>query len=265
MEIKNIQQRFGITGFATAFSYSWDEHFVFQGESHEMWEVVFVESGQVEVTEDEKIYLLKENNMIIHAPGEFHRIRSAGGTSPHLFVMSFIAWGELPEAIKEGVFTLQSDAVLRYSSLFGSVLSLLNNEDTSAYGGQRIADGLSSFLIDLSEEDKVTQQYTSVTAREYRKIVMAMTETVCLNVTLSQLAHQCGDSISYMKQLFKKYAGISPKAFYNGLRVQYASRLLAQGHTVSEVARIMNFSSGNYFSAFFKKHTGRTPVSCRVS
>ena len=93
MPKKIIERKFAITAFYSSLNYSWDESFVFNGERHKMWEIVCVLSGKVEVTEDEKIYQLEKNNMIIHAPWEFHRIRSAGGTSPRLYVMSFYAEG----------------------------------------------------------------------------------------------------------------------------------------------------------------------------
>ena len=49
---------FEIAGFYTAIKYDWNETFVFSGESHDFWEAVFVESGQVEVTENENVYTL---------------------------------------------------------------------------------------------------------------------------------------------------------------------------------------------------------------
>ena len=52
------------------------------------------------MTEDERVYTLKEDSIIFHAPMEFHRIKSAGGSSPSVRVMSFTASGELPDQLK---------------------------------------------------------------------------------------------------------------------------------------------------------------------
>ena len=62
-----------------------------------------------------------------------------------------------------------------------------------------------------------------------------------------------------MKILFKTYAGISPKSYYNLMRVQKATELLNKGDSVTEVSLAMNFSSSNYFSVFFKRETGSPP------
>jgi AraC-like DNA-binding protein len=228
-----------------------------------MWEIVFIRSGRVEVTENEKIYQLEKNNMIIHAPWEFHRIKSIDGTSPTLYVMSFFAEGRLPAKLNEGVFVLNTEQALQYSSIFERIDSFLNSEKASSYAGQNAADGLSAFLIEMSGENVTTFSDTSATATEYRKLVLVMSSAVCDNKNISDFARECGDSVSYIKQLFKKYAGISPKAYYNNLRINYASKLLNEGKSVKEIAEQMNFSSSNYLSAFFKKNTGKTPLSCK--
>lgn len=65
-----------------------------------------------------------------------------------------------------------------------------------------------------------------------------MSSGVCDNKTLTDLAHECGYSASYMKKI-AKYAGISPKAYYNNLRVSYALKLLKEGKTINEVSEEM--------------------------
>lgn len=258
---KNIERQFSVTGFFSSHDYSWDSKFVFSGESHEMWEIVFVQSGKVEVTENEKVYQLEKNNMIIHAPWEFHRIKSAGGTSPRLYVMSFFAEGELPLRLYEGIFILNAEQSLQYSGVFERIRSFLKSDNVSPYAGQNAADRLSAFLIELGGENVTAYFDTSSAATEYRKLVLAMSKRVCENKTLEELAHECGDSVSYIKKLFAKYAGVSPKAYYNNLRIAHALKRLKEGKPVNEIAEEMNFSSSSYFSAFFKKHTGKPPIA----
>ena len=261
MNEKKINRRFLVTGFFSAYSFSWDSEFIFSGESHEMWEIVFVHSGMVEVTENEKVYSLGANNMIIHAPGEFHRIRSAGGTSPRLYVMSFFADGELPEKLCEGVFLLGAEQALEYNSIFEAIDVFLNNENLPSYLGQSAADRLSAFLIGMSGENVSANAQTSQGAREYRRLVLAMSSAAYENKSLTDFAEECKSSVSYIKSLFRKYAGISPKAYYNNLRLQAAKKLLLEGRSVKEIAEKMNFSSSNYFCAFFKKHNGLSPMA----
>jgi AraC-like DNA-binding protein len=259
MELHRIVREFQIDGFYTAFPFAWDEHFVFHGESHDFWEIVYLTDGMVEVTEDEKVYLLKKENMILHAPMEFHRIRSAGGSSPQGYIMSFHALGRLPEELKTGIFVPGREEGARYAAICEQIAACLAGTARSPYAGQEAADELAAFLIRLGGERAEHRPDTSPAATEYRRLVTAMTDGVCENKTLSDFAQECSVSVSYIKQLFRQYAGISPKAYYIALRVRHAAALLEEGRTVTEIAEQMNFSSGNYFSAFFKKHTGAMP------
>lgn len=63
--------------------------YVFDGESHDFWEFVFVDSGNLFVTAGDQEVLLASNEMIFHKPNEFHALRGDGETSPNLVVVSF--------------------------------------------------------------------------------------------------------------------------------------------------------------------------------
>ena len=258
MPLRPIIHHFTITGFYSAFEFSWDKNFRFHGERHDLWEIVLVTSGVVEATEDEKVYTLENNNMLLHAPMEFHRIASADGTSPSGIILSFSSTGVLPEELKNGVFVLSEADKQRYESIAKKIIRFLQEGDVS-YSGQEVADLLSSFLIRLSTETAELRLDCSQSATEYRRIVSAMSRGVFENMTLSDFAKECSVSVSYIKQLFKKHAGISPKSYYTHLRVRQASQLLDEGLSATEIADKMNFSSPNYFSAFFKKNAGILP------
>lgn len=252
------KQSFEIEGFYTAIKYDWTEPFVFNGESHDFWETVFVESGRVDVTEDENFYTLSDGNVIFHAPKEFHRIRSAEGSSPKVFVFSFKTRGELPKAIRSGVFTVNPLQKKLFDALRDSVYAFIN-EDSSALSGEKAASLLKLFILEMAKAPIATNTASPRTALEYQRIISFMSKNILENLTLEDIASRTNISVSYMKTLFKTYAGIGPKSYYNLLRVQKATELLKMGNSIAEVSRIMNFSSSNYFSLFFKRETGSPP------
>jgi AraC-like DNA-binding protein len=118
---------------------------------------------------------------------------------------------------------------------------------------------LSAFLIKLGLRSVVSGISMAQSATEYRNIVSHMSQNVHLNLTLSDIARENNVSISYVKLLFSTYAGISPKSYFNQLRLRRASEQLDEGRSVTEIATAMNFSSPSYFSAFYKRHTGISP------
>lgn len=253
-----IEEAFSITGFYSAIKFDWNDQFVFNGESHGFWEAVFVESGEVEVTEDENVYVLGAGNMIFHAPMEFHRIKSSGGTEPKGFIFSFDASGALPETIKSGIFTLEPSQIDRFKSISEKIYAIFYGESSQLLATE-VKALLTAFIIKLASKQAISGGSMTQSAMEYRRIVSFMTLGVCENLTLADVARECNVSVSYVKLLFNSYAGISPKNYFNQLRIRRATEFLTEGLSVTEVSEKMNFSSANYFSSFYKKHTGITP------
>ena len=69
------------------FEYSKD--FIYEGESHDFWELLFVDFGSIEVTANTQTISLKKGEMIFHKPNEFHALRADGKAAPNLIVISF--------------------------------------------------------------------------------------------------------------------------------------------------------------------------------
>ena len=250
---------FGIDMVYTAFRLSFGGDYVFDGESHDFWEIVFVLSGKVVSTQDEKVYLLERNDLIVHAPMQFHSLRGTDGCDSEVLIISFHANGELPSALNRGIFALSPENALAYQQICDRLIALLDGGSETPYDDQEIISRLTAFLIRLSRQDADCRLIVSADVLVYRDIISAMHANVCENLTLEDFARSCNISVSYLKLLFKKYAAISPKNYFADLRVQHAIKLMQQGMSTSAIANIMNFSSPNYFSVFFKKHTGEVP------
>ena len=258
-EQRKLQRAYSIHSFYSAFDYNWSESFSFEGESHDFWEVVYVVSGAVDITEDDRIYQLTQGYMLIHAPMEFHKISSANGTSPHVLVLSFAADGLLPENLTDGSFLLSSEMGSTYEKLFQQAKIFVDAPENLSIG-QEAADRLSAFLMRLSR--RYTAENTLLHSRPatiYARVVDAMNENICENLSVEEIARLCNISVSYMKQLFSRFAGVGPKVYYSRLRCSEAIRLLQGGASAARVAEQLNFSSPNYFSDFFKRMTGVPP------
>ena len=79
--------------FISAFEKHLDRNYVFSGEMHNFWEMLYVIKGNVCVSADERVYELKENDIIFHKPMELHKFHSS--SESEIFVMSFKLNGEL--------------------------------------------------------------------------------------------------------------------------------------------------------------------------
>lgn len=256
---KIIKNDFYIESINSLWEKKWDSTYFYPGEYHDFPEIVFVLEGGVISTEEGHVYNMKENDLILHNSMEFHSIRSAPGTNPHVLILSFSYLGNLPEIILDGTFNLSEKERDTFVNIFERASKFYNEEDSDPKFGQLIGFDLASFLLGLALEHSVNKETSnSKEVSKYHTVVQTMYRHIYDNSSLDELAEECFMSVSYIKFLFKQYAGISPKLYYSKIRVNEVLRLIMQNMTVSEIADKMNFSSPNYLSVFMKKHLGMT-------
>ena len=262
----SVDNIFQITDFFyTVLDRRFPNNFNFDGEKHNFWEMVYVLDGKIEVTEDEKVYIMSEKDIIFHAPNEFHRICSAENTCPRVLNVSFRTNGELPEHLKNGVLHLSTALHNEYTHIVDMIQSCQiqrnKNESTDFF---EASCRLSAFFMRLARESHAIDSFPSSTAAQtYSSIVELMNKQLYSNLSLEDFAKENYISVSYIKKLFSHYAGISPKKYYINLRIAEAQKLLLSNTPISGIAEKMNFSSASYFTIFFKTYTGYTPMQYR--
>ena len=261
-----FQNQFTIQSIGNFLDRIFPGDFDFKGEQHPFAEMVYIVAGNVEVVEDENVYKLQEGDLILHAPMEFHRIKSDADTTPHVLNLSFSSCGNLPPRLYNGVFhitTAQRTALLKLHRLGTQFCMQASDEsalDTAPYLGQQIVCALSALLLEICQEMPLSNVLSKErSALLYKQLVDYMEEHICQNLSLEELAEHHYVSVSYVKKLFRIYANIGPRQFYNHMRVREAILRLTKGISAAEIADQMNFSSPNYFSLFFKNQTGITP------
>ena len=85
-------------------------------------------------------------------------------------------------------------------------------------------------------------------------------------LTLNEVASVSGYSPTYFSKIFKEETGDSFKEFLNKLRIEKSkSLLLSNSSSVSEISSVVGFSDQSYFCKTFKRYTGTTPESFRMS
>lgn len=84
------------------------------------------------------------------------------------------------------------------------------------------------------------------------------------DITGEHLARQFHFHKNYISAAICRYTGRPLHRYLLELRIQHALPLLEEGSlSVGEVARAVGFADANYFSRYFKKRTGVTPLTYR--
>ncbi len=81
------------------------------------------------------------------------------------------------------------------------------------------------------------------------------------DLSITEIAAECGVSECYFRRLFQEYSGESPINFRQKHRIEKAKQLLLsdEHYTVGEIAEELGFSDIYHFSKTFKKLCGMSP------
>lgn len=274
-EVKN---KLNIYEFYSIHESTFDENFVFPGESHGFWECVYVEDGSICVTADDKIYNLTKGEIIFHKPYEFHKFTVEKKTK--LFIFSFSMEGEFTNHFRNKIFLLSPQQKSFINNLITYMKSQLDEmdinpteqndeqgdmflkpfEEISAYS-QILTNQIYSLFFSLLDSKTKDYSINNYDSAIYKKALIYMNNMISENLSLPEIAEKAETSVSTLKRIFKKYTGYSVHKFFLMQKLNYASALLKSGITVTEVATRLGFSSQGYFSKVFQRELGYPPSS----
>lgn len=270
-EVIKIKELFSL------FFQKYPKEYDFKGEQHNFWECLYVRNGQVCVSGDERIYRLKENEIIFHKPMEFHKFYIESREGAEIFVMSFSMEGELSDYFKNKVFTLSYDQkriteeLIQYISVKEQSVSI--PEDTEFFNKYRypfmqiktfpqmVTTYIYQLFLSLLDNGEVSKMSKTDDSDTFKKAVKYMTVNISLSLSIENIAKYCNVSIATLKRIFARYTGVGVHKYFLGLKIKRAKEMLESGETVTATAEKLGFSSQGYFSLVFRRETGEQASS----
>jgi len=272
-----VMEQIRITELYTLFEILRSNNFSFKGETHNFWECMYIISGSVCISADERVYQAEAGTLIFHKPMEFHKFHVTHESGAVLFIFTFSAEGPLTHYLQNKVFSLTEQQKFWLSSLLDFLHSKTNKGplvpdvyceyltpwDQSASYGQTVSLYLQQLFLSLLENSTLSLTDVNEAAVIFGQAVCYLNMNVHRQPTVLEVAEYCHVSESKIKRIFQKYAGISVHKYLLNIKIKASIKLLSEGKSVAEVSERLGFVSPCYFSKAFKRETHVNPSSYR--
>jgi AraC-like DNA-binding protein len=282
-----LAEAFRIEKIVTVHYFEFTRDYIFEGERHDFWELVYVDKGEVEVLSGSRGHRLQHGEAVFFTPNDFHNLWANGMVAPNLVVISFVcaspgmlSFADKVLRIGDAEKGLISQVVKEAREAFSSPLdvpalpSLERRERQPVGCEQLIKISLEMLLIMLARTDGKVHKGRSITKSTKERsdkdteliIARFLNDNVSRTVTLNEVCRHCGISKSRLKEIYKDRTGMGVITHLKRLKMEEAKKLMREtDFTFTRISERLGYSSIHSFSRHFKKATGMTPSEYSTS
>lgn len=262
-----------------------------EGEAHDFWELVYVDSGELEIIAGQEHYILCQGQCFLHGPLEYHNVISRGSFAS-AFITSFECLSKdiqllehrilnLDEVQQHIIASIFSEGQKAYQGPFDVMgLRMLTRSKNAAFGAEQVIKAsLEHLVISLirSQVEPVGAEGSQIPplrnnvpnqtrAQIIDTILSTLTENLYQELSLDSICQRAAFSRSYLERIFFEEMNCGIKQYFMQMKIERAKELISeQLYTVTEVSSMLGFNSIHYFSRSFKKITGMTPTQYQHS
>ena len=257
--------------------------FTFPGESHDFWEFVCVDKGEILVTAGSRKISLSAGEVVFHQPDEFHDLRSNGVVAPNVLVVSFSSGSRDMDFFREKVLHIDAAersilaAVIQEGrACFGQRLdnpwqTRLTPQKTREWGcEQMIRIKVEEFLLHIRRRyDRVVvppEPDTLRTIRQnsdrelLRQVTDYMKAGIGRHLTLDEISRDNFVSRARLQRLFCVYEKCGVIEYFNRMKIETAKEMIrTDTMNFTQIADFLGYCSVHYFSRQFREQTGMSP------
>ena len=272
-----------ISRLYTVHYFEYSKRFSFTGESHDFWELVYADKGDVTVFADDKSFVLEQGNVIFHKPNEWHNVRANGVDAANITIITFASPSKAMSFFENKILAvgqkqkeLLSKIVSEYTNAFKTPLNdpytthLERRSDAAVASEQLIKLFLCEFLILFLRNNPSGRQRTvrSIHSSDatLNLLINYMEQNITKTVTLKELMEYSGTNRTAIENIFRENLGRGAVEYFLILKIELAKKYLREdNYNITQISEILGYSSIHYFSRQFKKITGMTPTEYLLS
>lgn len=244
---------------------------------HQFTELFFIVNGQGQMEFSDGIVPIKEGDLVIINPNCPHTEKSEALTEPLEYIVFAINNLALDNNLNSNSDTddgLTMYKILNFNSNKNEILHYLNTllreleiKDTNfELACKSLLNLFLIYIVRQCNTDLFIKYDSPKINLECLKIKNYIESHYAENITLDGLAALFHMNKFHLSHLFTKQLGISPINHLINKRIEESKNLLANtNHSIIDISTMVGFSNSSYFSQMFKKITGYSPRSYRVS
>lgn len=234
---------------------------------HFFYAVYWIHQGSGIHVIDFEEYEIKPNRIFFVKPEQIHFLHNNTMMeySALQFTEEFMSCSDTGYQTEEREIAVCHDLTLEEQERMEILFKQISAEAVSGleYSTALIQSEINTLLLDLERIGLDKRRYTALPdlLLKYRMLVEKQYTATRL---VQKYAGQLGVSANYLNVLVRKYLGKSALNLINErVILEIKRRLLRTEKGVSEIAYELGFDELSYFSRFFKRHTGITPIAFR--
>ena len=250
--------------------------YLFTGEQHNFFELTYVDTGTMYTEVDGVTYALREKEMILYGPGQFHKQYTNEDQSVS-YVTVLFHMDNLSQDADPDWYASLINRVFPYTKKTYTLMKTIVQESASGlpYTDSLTLCLLTELIIRLLQGEftaTATANPASVARQNYQdelfEQVIAYVESKLYEpLTIAEICQQFSLSRSSLQLLFKNAVNQSPKKYISDMKLEKSCQMLRENkYTVSEIALKLGYSSIHYFSNAFnqKYHISPSEYAKRI-
>ena len=279
-QIYSMTPVFSVTEFVNISYYKLPKDYSFPGESHEFWELIYVDQGELIVTVDENSFLLKEGELAFYRPHSIHSAYVESENSVNIMIISFYCDSTYMQTFENRILFLhymekqylsaiakEAECAFEHFDNAPSKIDMRKKSSAPFGSEQMICTNLEQLLISIyRRNDNIHIQERSVPFKRLhhqKELSLQVKDYLKTHfhekLTLDVLADKYCISTSRLRVIYKEQMGTTVMSDLTAIRISEAKRMIRENNlTFTQIAEEVGYNNIYYFSTHFKKCTGMT-------
>ena len=242
--------------------------------SHVVYEVYFIEEGEMSVRFEDEIVRLKQHDILIIPPERIHRVEYHSDALKR-FNLRFVFTDNSPPGVDASFFLYRPDECIKdeiYQCIKRLHENLPNiNDKLALFRTKSYLGTILSYVIEVIIPEKKQYIPSDSPINEHKnrltqcvQIDKFFGENFSRSITLDELAEFMHYSKTHVNRLLKNHWNMSFVEKLAQTRLHVAKQFLTESTmTIAEIAERCGYSSLRGFEIFFSKQTGMRPYEYR--